>query len=239
MNVTKLIASTLLPAALALPGAAMAAQGSLTVSGVTVKLIDLDTTDGVTPSISFSNEEGGGGSHVEHLPWPESIDIYRNSLGTATNASQWAIAEATIGSKSLNLSAETLQESVKINVSANTRSSFTLSKNTLAVFSLPYTVSLTKSSGEYLYSSLHFSAFVPDSYFSSDYTFNKGPVTSTLFGEVYTTDTALNGHFNMWAQITANSSGAPPVPEPGTYAMLLAGLGVIGWRLRQRNSAAA
>lgn len=31
------------------------------------------------------------------------------------------------------------------------------------------------------------------------------------------------------------AGGIPPVPEPETYAMLLAGLGVVGWRLRSRQ----
>lgn len=31
--------------------------------------------------------------------------------------------------------------------------------------------------------------------------------------------------------------GTPPIPEPGTYAMLLAGLGVVGWMARRRRTA--
>lgn len=31
--------------------------------------------------------------------------------------------------------------------------------------------------------------------------------------------------------------GTPPIPEPGTYALLLAGLGVVGWSVRRRRTA--
>jgi hypothetical protein len=32
-------------------------------------------------------------------------------------------------------------------------------------------------------------------------------------------------------------SETPPIPEPATVAMLLAGLGIVGWRVRRRAAA--
>lgn len=234
MNLKKLIAMTLLP--LVLPGAAMATQASFTVSGVTVNLIDLDATDGVTPAITFLNEYGGASYTVQHQPGNQYSWDY-TAMGTVTHSSQWAFAEATKGPMSLSVAAQVLQPNTSAEVRASWGSSFTLSKNTLAIFSLPYTVSLTKSSANYLSTSFNFSGYVPGSSFDTDYTFRRGQVNSTLFGEIYTGSSAAQGYFDMGATLFA--SDAPPIPEPGTYAMLLAGLGVVGWRLRQRNATAA
>lgn len=237
MNVQKLIAGVLLSAVL--PGAAMAAQGSFAISGVAVNLIDLDTTDGVTPSITFHGERGGSGISVQYKPGNQYIWDYHDSFGTVNNSSQWAIVESGVGSKSLNLAAEMLDANASAESSAYFETNFTVSKNTLAIFSLPYTFSLTKSSNEFLENKFNFSASVPGSFFNTDYTFKRGQVSSTLFGEVNTGSNAAEGYFHMSASIFASGSGAPPVPEPGTYAMLLAGLGAIAWRLRQRNVTSA
>ncbi|MTW01981.1 PEP-CTERM sorting domain-containing protein [Duganella ginsengisoli] len=214
----------------------MAAQASFAVSGVTVNLIDLDTTDGVTPSITFNTEYGYAGYTIRHLPGYNDYISGGTNFGAVHNSSQWAIADASVGTRSLSLGVQTLQANVTAELSARSDTLFTLSKNTLAIFSVPYTVSLTKSSKEFLDTSFKFSAGVPGSYFDSDYTFRRGQVSSTLFGEIYTGSSAGEGSLNLLATIYTSTSGTPPIPEPGTYAMLLAGLGVIGWRLRQRNA---
>jgi hypothetical protein len=45
------------------------------------------------------------------------------------------------------------------------------------------------------------------------------------------TDTLSNGNL-----LTANASVAVPIPEPQTWAMLLAGIGLLGWSLRRGRS---
>jgi hypothetical protein len=41
-----------------------------------------------------------------------------------------------------------------------------------------------------------------------------------------------------FAQAAIDIGGVAPVPEPETYAMLLAGLGLVGWQARRRTQAA-
>jgi len=44
------------------------------------------------------------------------------------------------------------------------------------------------------------------------------------------------GIYNGAISVTAAAPAAPPVPEPGTYAMLLAGLGAVAFMVRRRKS---
>lgn len=50
--------------------------------------------------------------------------------------------------------------------------------------------------------------------------------------ETYRTD-ASGTHSYLW-RISGDITAIAAVPEPGTYAMLLAGLGLLGWRSRRR-----
>ena len=56
----------------------------------------------------------------------------------------------------------------------------------------------------------------------------------------YTFDLASTGPHMSLAQVAIDIAAAPtaPVPEPETYAMLLAGLGLVGWQVRRRNKSA-
>ncbi|MDR3323361.1 MAG: PEPxxWA-CTERM sorting domain-containing protein, partial [Zoogloeaceae bacterium] len=46
------------------------------------------------------------------------------------------------------------------------------------------------------------------------------------------------GNMRVGAHIVYNSNPAPAVPEPETYAMLLAGLGLVGLIARRRRNLA-
>lgn len=65
-----------------------------------------------------------------------------------------------------------------------------------------------------------------------------GPITSdsSAMGNAWFTVTG-NG-INLASLSGTDYSSLPPVPEPGTYAMMLAGLGLVGWSARRRLSTA-
>ena len=46
-------------------------------------------------------------------------------------------------------------------------------------------------------------------------------------------NSALGGEFGIGGSV----EGSAPIPEPETYAMLLAGLSLVGWAARRRESA--
>lgn len=56
------------------------------------------------------------------------------------------------------------------------------------------------------------------------------------FGNPSTVDTLSPAPITFTFDIATNQLVLAPIPEPGTYAMLLAGLGAIGWVARRRKS---
>jgi hypothetical protein len=48
-----------------------------------------------------------------------------------------------------------------------------------------------------------------------------------------------NGTTDGFSLMNVSLTGVSPVPEPQTYAMMLAGLGLLGFRLRRRKLQAA
>lgn len=64
-----------------------------------------------------------------------------------------------------------------------------------------------------------------------DYTWNLWPRDGAFTGFAAISDFAPdNANFT-------STPGVVAVPEPGTYALMLAGIGIMGWRLRQRRQA--
>ena len=60
------------------------------------------------------------------------------------------------------------------------------------------------------------------------------------YGFVFTTDGVLNGYgFETSANTTITAiAGTPAVPEPGTWAMMIGGLGIAGGLMRRRKAMA-
>lgn len=64
------------------------------------------------------------------------------------------------------------------------------------------------------------------------------PTSSSLYGVYGNLKNGSNNHlnaFNTW--LAKTPAPTPPVPEPETYAMLLAGLALLGYRTRRHSSA--
>lgn len=82
--------------------------------------------------------------------------------------------------------------------------------------------------------------YVDDSYDSS---FGEVVLTQYLFyWDLASAPTSYDFGFSSAAHLSlaqvAVDIAAAPVPEPETYAMLLAGLGLVGWQVRRRNKRA-
>jgi hypothetical protein len=72
--------------------------------------------------------------------------------------------------------------------------------------------------------------------YSSTQALTAGTYTLTLSGSAASTPPIQNGSVRYDVAYTAVAS---PVPEPETYALMLAGLGVVGWAARRRKLVAA
>lgn len=84
-------------------------------------------------------------------------------------------------------------------------------------------------------------AFTPVVNFSSpsssaDYwTYAPGPVTAAVHSLVVNGLSGNGGSFTGSIGISATPIAPPPVPEPETYALFLAGLGVLGFMAKRRQ----
>lgn len=72
--------------------------------------------------------------------------------------------------------------------------------------------------------------------YSSTQALTAGTYTLTLSGSAASAPPIQNGSVRYDVAYTAVAS---PVPEPETYALMLAGLGVVGWAARRRKLVAA
>lgn len=72
--------------------------------------------------------------------------------------------------------------------------------------------------------------------YSSTQALSAGTYSLTLSGTAASSPPILNGSVRYDVSYTAVAS---PVPEPETYALMLAGLGVVGWAARRRKLVAA
>lgn len=71
---------------------------------------------------------------------------------------------------------------------------------------------------------------------SVDYwTYGPGPVTATMHTLVVNGSSGNGGGFTGSVGISATATPPPPVPEPETYALFLAGLGVLGFMAKRRR----
>ena len=296
----KLAVAGAIAAAFATPAMA-AVSASATLSNFTITLFDLNPLDNIAPTLTWTDPQGynslygnftqaytsdiggyGPNGYVYHYGALGAGNTSSASLSHATaTATVAAAAQALTPSGTLSASgsayATTTSGSTSFNAYAYepyySYASFTLSANTLAVFSVTATtqaattvgydwangqsesasayaqlnVSGTGASGNGSQSS-NGSASSSASYVYDHYTYD--PVTgayqyyylpqsssssATLAGSFVNTSTGnLTGQMQMYVQANGSTNVAA-VPEPESYAMFLAGLGIIGAMVRRRK----
>lgn len=226
------------------PVLAQSASASVDTSGFSYQLIDLDLNDQITPAISFT-ERIASTSHYDNGSGVVDVDAIE-TFGTTsiTRAFGSAATRSTATSSSVQAGFELASPYFQLfsgqhfygwdfEITPSTGILFRTTATLNAAHAGDGTRSLAKASMVgYLY---HYG---DESQEQSDFTdlvaIENGARSYTLSGYLHSGQESLRGAFGIGTEATAAFYGISPVPEPSTYAMLLAGLGLLGWRARRK-----
>jgi hypothetical protein len=182
-----------------------------------------------------------------------AVTAYSTSTSTYNNQSLAIAASADasfipVGSSYVNSNAS---------ASGSLHSAFSLSGAGVMVISVPYTIKVTGDQGSYWENYSHASMSIDGYYSASDgsysgsghaaksfYSFSEG---DQVYSGIFTLSVAnsnglltTSGYFDSSLSAFANANPyVLGVPEPETYAMMLAGLGLVGTMARRRTSKSA
>jgi hypothetical protein len=259
------------------------ASASGTIGGFSVQLFDLDSGDGITPSITWLGSPGVSnlGGQVNY-----SFDATLNREYAKSSVLQFALLSglddspaATLSSSIANANGNPTSGLVLIaanqtrgipagtpgipadasgfldsNAFANTTATFNLSPNTMAVFRVLASGSASVSLGslgnqaESIGGTAYLRVSGPDATsgdgfqsseaslaFSASSAALPAEKNATLAGSFTNASGLVMAGF-VGTEISIGAfSNVTAVPEPGTYAMLLVGLGLIGTMVRRRG----
>ncbi|MCE3607949.1 PEP-CTERM sorting domain-containing protein [Massilia sp. P8910] len=229
------------------PAQAASGNTSASLNNLQFQLIDLDLTDNITPSITFSNK----GSYSTYSVYSGNTIVDEDTFsGYKTRSRSFPNGGISIASTPTSLTAQTHGNSGTSDLYVWSKTeqnlSFTLSPSTRLLFSVQ-AETLVDSDGleqgsAYTYIGGTLSTFINgvsgDDEFSSALGITQGKRSRLLQGSL---DTGVAYGTGMLTATTAASlkiSGqTSPVPEPATYAMLAAGLLVIGAARRKARKA--
>jgi len=213
---------------------APAAEASIDWSQFKVTLFDLDPADNIGPLLSWDDEQGSVWAHdyntwdhVSASDWTSPISASLGAASASADSDFFLVASITGGGYGTS------------NTYRN--GEFTLSAKTLAVFSAPAMAAINGSQGSYAVAQLSVSG--PGAFGSGHqnahslvdaYDWDWGPVLSDSGILNVSFVNLTNG--NLAGQFHASAYAAAPIPEPEAYALLLAGLGLVGWMARRRQA---
>lgn len=249
-------------AASATPALAASAQASLT--NFNVQLIDLNYLDLVTPSITTWDAVTTTRSYSTDTGWNmgNGLGLF-NSAASSSSVSTNSNASATVtgGSAPLHIGAGLAANghagapasggSESFDSRARVDWQFILSPYTMVIFMAQGAIAATPTTGsatEHDSTAAQLGMYVSDN--DNGYT---GYLSRVHRGSGYggasfsdllyvsfanLTGSAINGYFSAETSVFGYSS-VTPVPEPETYAMLLAGLGLVAGVARRRRKIAA
>ncbi|MFP5390653.1 MAG: PEP-CTERM sorting domain-containing protein [Gammaproteobacteria bacterium] len=233
--------SAVLLSAAVLASAAAHAQtvtASAALTGFRYELIDLDPSDGVTPEVSFTHFyqtqliQRAPGSEITRDQAGAGALSLANAFGSL-DASAAGVDASAAGSA--NLSAPTPATFLANGIH---KASFSLTRATAILFSADAVLTAGGNVGNHEVSAIATMFADLQPYQSIGYwTFNRqeilrgsGSRSLTLSGELRSGADAVTGYFFSSAYV--DYASAAPVPEPASGALLIAGLALLGWRMR-------
>jgi hypothetical protein len=262
----------------AVVGPALAdASSSARFGNVVITLTDLDTNDGIAPTLAFqlngpsfidSRAEGYG--DVAEAYQFQNYAPHQGGLFTGDTHTAWSSATGTImtannvaGYTSLSAQGEARSGLDAYgwyhagSIGATPENTFTLSANTMVTFSVMADLHASTTIGYNNvldmseYASAHvllntggmvngeFVTDAQDRYLDTGFEIPHGVTSSwsgLLSASFANTSTSEASGFLQTFAIVEGNSAVTPVPEPGTYAMLLGGLAVLGMTRRRRRT---
>jgi hypothetical protein len=248
----KTIAAALCAATLALPsGIALAivtppATASIDWSTFSVQVFDMDPSDSITSALTWNYQStwvsADAGASVSDSAFGSPPLAWISTLSVADG-----VASAMANASSLNAEFSASPASLNAWAQSNRDGGFSLTANTLAIFSVDASAYIDMNApingSAYAWARLGADGVGP---FGTDSQHSYGdkiawangvgnpPVTDA--GKLYATFTNLTGsgmNGTVFGFATVNRYGfIPVVPEPETWAMLLVGVGLVGWRLQ-------
>lgn len=213
------------------------------MSNVQYQLIDLDLTDGITPSITFdADDEVTVYSSIRTTPPLPIYEQILSDFGSTTMVGDYAHTSATLGlnggSNQVTLTPASVWQSAGSSSQLLTR--FTLSPST----GLSFSASATIAADAQTHAAEATAIFIADLSYTHNgvfrlqeyveaYSTHNGARDYLFNGYFVSGREAASGTFNMrtWSSATTIA----PVPEPATYGMLLAGALVVGLAARRRR----
>lgn len=250
------------------------AEASFDWSAMTFTVIDLDLSDGIAPSVTWSGQSGNtsaSASSSDSIHSSSVSESYHATSATSVVGSNAVTSYAT-GTSAYNNQNVAISTSADASLiptgsssaygnassSGSAYSSFSLSGAGVMVINVPYSIAVTGD--KYNRDDYSRAAMNIYAYFSaSDGSYSGSQSANKSFYSYSTGTTSYSGVFTL---AVANSSSllttsgslssslstysrasdynyVPGVPEPETYAMMLAGLGLIGTMVKRRKAKSA
>lgn len=246
---------------------AASATASFDWSAMTFSLMDLNPSDGLSPSVTWSGQHGSTSANASSSDNAHSSSINESysapsatSVVSSNAVTFFATGTSTYDNLNLNVAANADVTSVPTSeygssnssAYASLYSSFSLSGAGVMVITVPYTISVTGDLYNYSNSgnaNLNISTY----YSSSDGSSSGSSNASKDFASYWTGDKSYSGVFTVAVANASDSittsgylstslstsaraySYVSGVPEPEAYAMMLAGLFLIGSVARRQT----
>ena len=222
--------------------ASNATSGSITQ--LSYQLIDLDLNDGITPSLTFTSTVN---SQVASIGYNQRETLQSEAIGELTIANADGNVRSGVTSTSASASgalAPSVASGTGLYVTALRLQNFTLSANTGVTWSALGSLSADHTASAGGSASVYFGGGLDDAADDVSERGSFGDSASTTLGSgVYqlggylASRVATIGYVSAYVEISNRAFvEIPPVPEPESYAMLAAGLLVVG-AARRRKSA--